>query len=378
MKLIINCSDIRATGATQVSISFINECLKFHENEYYIFMSQTIGNQIKQEIFPLNFKFYIFQQKPFYFGNGLKSWKKLKKLEKEIAPDCVFSVFGPSIWKPKHPHLIGYAYPYYIYKESPFFNQIGFKLNIKINLLKFFHKFYLERNGRHYVCETQDVRKRLPNYIKCDLNNVYTVTNTFNHYFENFKKNENIFLPQKSLHEFRMVTLSSFATHKNLAILNQVIPELKKQCSNIRFIFVLTVDSVLFEENFNDSTRLNLINLGRINVKDCPQIYAESDAMFLPTLMECFSASYAEAMIMERPILTSNLDFAKTVCGNAALYFDPLNPVEIAEQIILLAKNKDLYVDLVRKGKQRLNSFDNAYTRAEKYLEICKKISKQK
>jgi glycosyltransferase involved in cell wall biosynthesis len=374
MKLIINCSDIKATGATQVSISFINECLKYPENNYFVFMSRTIGKQITKDSFPLNFKFYEFDDKPFFWGKGLKSWKRLIKLEAEIKPDCVFSVFGPSVWKPEGPHLMGYAYPYYVYPESPFFKIIGIKSRIKIQFHKWFHKYYLERNGKYYVCETNDVANRLPNYIKCETENVYTVTNSFNHFFINYNVSEQLLLPPKGVNEFRLVTLSSFAFHKNLTILNKVIPELIKQCPGTNFKFVLTVDGKLFQERIDDSVKSSILNLGRINASDCPKVYLESDAMFLPTLMECFSASYVEAMQMGKPILTSNLPFAKTVCNDAAIYFDPLNPKEIARQIIELSQDRIKIEEIVKRGKERLATFDTAETRARKYLELCRKI----
>ena len=51
--------------------------------------------------------------------------------------------------------------------------------------------------------------------------------------------------------------------------------------------------------------------------------------MILPTLLESFSATYIEAMFHGKTILTSDLDFARDVCGEAAFYFDPLNPQSI-------------------------------------------------
>ena len=126
--------------------------------------------------------------------------------------------------------------------------------------------------------------------------------------------------------------------------------------------------------HFKEEAKKSIINIGRVPVKDCPQLYEESDALFLPTLLECFSANYPEAMLMERPILTSNLSFATEVCGNAAKYFDPISPRDIVSSIIELVSNKELQAELVKNGKEKLNDFDDSYTRAKKYLDICKNI----
>lgn len=63
--------------------------------------------------------------------------------------------------------------------------------------------------------------------------------------------------------------------------------------------------------------------------------------MFLPTLLECFSASYPEAGFMKVPIFTSDLSFAKTICGEGAFYFNPMDCKNIASVITSAYKNPD-------------------------------------
>ena len=95
----------------------------------------------------------------------------------------------------------------------------------------------------------------------------------------------------------------------------------------------------------------------------------------VPGKIDYFVADDPEAMKMERPILTSNLSFATTVCDEAALYFDNLNPKDIATKIMKLFHDEQLYKDLVKKGKERLSIFDDSKVQTIKYLQICKKIS---
>ena len=77
--------------------------------------------------------------------------RKMRNLEKIIKPDCVFSVFGPSWWTPKAPHLMGYAYPHYVYPDSPFFDNINLFEKFKINLFKKIHLFFLRKKLKHYI-----------------------------------------------------------------------------------------------------------------------------------------------------------------------------------------------------------------------------------
>jgi glycosyltransferase involved in cell wall biosynthesis len=68
-------------------------------------------------------------------------------------------------------------------------------------------------------------------------------------------------------------------------------------------------------------------------LKDVGKTIVAHDALFLPSLMESYSGVYSEALLYERPIFTSNYDFATALLDNAAFYFDPLKPAHIAEVI---------------------------------------------
>lgn len=375
MKLIINTSTLSGTGVTQVATSFIKECVYFTENEYHVFLSQTVKSQLDLSTFPSNFKFYFFSAHPFFGLKGFKIRRQLRETENKINADCVFSVFGPSYWTPKTPHLMGYAYPHYVYPDSPFFNVISLREKLIIHIYKIFHKYFLLKNGTYYCCETEDVSRRLTNYLKISANNIFTVSNTYNDYFISVDKVQNeTILPAKEKNEFRFLCLYSFAKHKNLEVLNEVIPHYQKVNGTKNIKFVLTVDNNLLQKKLHSSIHKFIYNLGRIDVEKCPQVYNECDAIFLPTLLECFTANYPEAMIMEKPILTSNLSFAENICKDAAIYFNPLDVDDIVKKIELITENKGLYDSLVNYGKKRVMVFDSAHQRAEKYLNICKKM----
>lgn len=375
MRIIINTSTLSGTGVTQVAVSFLRECIGMTNNEYYVFLSKTVASQINTSDFPLNFFFFTFESHPIYGLNGFSVRKRLRMLEKKINPDCVFSVFGPSWWTPSKPHLIGYAYPHYVYRDSPFFENISFFENLKIKIFRIIHVLFLKRNAKYFVCETDDVSERLTRLFNCNRDNVFTVSNTCNDFFDSYKKGNDKILSEKIEGEFRFLSLCSFAPHKNLVILNKVIPLLNSRFKNNKIKFVLTVEGSLFEKLIDDSVKSSIINLGRVDVEKCPQLYDECDALFLPTTLECFSANYPEAMKMKKPIITSNLSFATSICKDAALYFNPYDENDIVDVIQKLVNSPGLIQDLVKSGSTQLKFFLTSKQRAEKYLAICDHIS---
>jgi len=100
----------------------------------------------------------------------------------------------------------------------------------------------------------------------------------------------------------------------------------------------------------------NIINCGVLRISECIDLYNKSDIVFLPTLLETFSATYPEAMYMDKPILTTDLDFARDVCGDAAIYFEPRSATDAAKKLFFLATDNELCEKLIMNGKKRLKS----------------------
>lgn len=376
MKIIINTTNLYGGGGIQVAYSFINECRQILENEYYVFLCKPLSSQIVIDAFPDNFRFFIFENAPSILLKGRRMVKKLKELENSINPDCVFSVFGPTYWSPKSPHLMGYAIPHFLYLESPFYNMITFKEKIKWRVLYYVKREFLLKNSKYFHVETEDARNRLSKYLGVSITSIYTVSNTYNSTFDIALQTQENILPQKKPFEFRFVCISTYYNHKNIEILNKVIP-LLKESGFINVKFVITIKQDVFEKIFSETSKTQIINIGPINIDSCQQLYNECDAMFLPTLLECFSANYPEAMKMRKPIVTSNMSFAKNICGNAAHYFNPSDPEDIASKIIHIANDEKLRKTLIQNGLIRLKEFNSANEKAKKYLDICKEIVKK-
>src|SRR5690606_10643314 len=86
------------------------------------------------------------------------------------------------------------------------------------------------------------------------------------------------------------------------------------------------------------------------------ELYTNNDFVLLPTLAEASTAVYPEAFISQRVLLTSNIDFARELCGNAAIFFDPLNAQDIAKKIVTTFQDHELQAKLLRNGLERVKS----------------------
>jgi len=85
--------------------------------------------------------------------------------------------------------------------------------------------------------------------------------------------------------------------------------------------------------------------------------FVHADALVLPSLYEGFGFPPLEAMACGCPTIVSNVASLPEVCGDAALYCDPLNPQDIADKILKLLNNTSLQEELRQKGLEQSKQF---------------------
>lgn len=362
MRLIINTVNLKIGGAFQRSISFLKELKEFGKDDYHVFYNEEIGKQIKLSDFPSNFKFHYFEHSPASIKYRKKIVSEFNKLEKKIKPDVIFSFVGPCYWKAKAPHLVGYGIPHIVYDDYKYVKKYSWKVKLEM----IYKKYWTKKEANFYVVQTEDVRERLSKRIKVPMSKIYVVSNGIGKQYKNVEV-----LPRPNKKNKKLLLISTYRPSKNFEIINDIIPFLEND--EFEYEFHITIKEEDFKRVFKGKEKW-VKNYGHVNTEDCPKLYNKCDAMFLPSHLECFSASYPEAMKMERPILTSNLSFAKTVCGDAALYFDNSDPEEIANRIKDLFRNEYKINKLVELGKERLKKFDDSREQANKYIDICRDI----
>lgn len=375
MHLLINTATTFKGGSLQMARSFIMECKKFSENRFTVVLGKEISALIETEEFPDNFRFYTIPYRPAKRVLSLKNPSEfLQKIEDDTNPDVVFTTSGPAYWRPKAPHLIGYNLPHYIYPDSPFFKKLPLKSRLFWNLKGKLIRYYYKRDGNYFVVQTDDVNRRLRKWLNTDA--VETVSNTFSSQYEHPVSEPLSFLLPSADGNFRFLVFSSYYAHKNFEILNP-LAKLAKENSIEDLRFILTLPEADYHRVIFPENREIIQNIGVISPEKGPQLYRECDTYFQPSLLECFSAGYAEAMQMEKPILTSDLSFARTVCKEAALYFNPLDAGDAFKKLLQIKEDENLRNRLVEEGKRVKGKLNNAAERAEEYLEICKRLMLQ-
>jgi glycosyltransferase involved in cell wall biosynthesis len=87
-------------------------------------------------------------------------------------------------------------------------------------------------------------------------------------------------------------------------------------------------------------------------------------------MMETLGFSFLEAMKMGTTIMAPDLDFARYVCGDAAIYYDPWDINSMFNCLLTLKNNDPLRKQYVEKGTEELlnnSKFAKNWQEAAKY-----------
>lgn len=96
---------------------------------------------------------------------------------------------------------------------------------------------------------------------------------------------------------------------------------------------------------------------GYVPDEDLSVLYRGAEAYVFPTLSEGFGIPPLEAMASKLPVVCSDIPVLREVCGDNALYFDPLNVGDIASKITQVLDDKKLRTYLIAQGLERAKQF---------------------
>lgn len=372
MHFLINCSNLKVGGGLQVADSICSLLSLYDVHTFDVVLSSHLDETANRIGNCKNVKIYKYDIKnnllTLLFGRDVF----LDGIVKKNKVNAVLTVFGPSRWNPQCAHLCGFAMPHLVLTNSPYFKLMGLHLKVWHYCRRKILFYFFKRSSNYFWTENLYISRK----VKTVLRNahVYTVSNYYNQVFDNDSLwNRSMYL--EAFDGITCLTISSYYKHKNLEIMPKIVSYLCGKYPEFRFRFVTTLkkEELPIPSEYEDY----FVFLGRIDVSSCPFFYKQCNLMFMPSLLECFTATYPEAMRMEVPIVTTDLEFAHGLCGDAACYYDALDAGAAAEAIYRVATDKEYARALTEAGKKQLKTFDNYEQRVEKLIHILETIAKE-
>jgi len=148
--------------------------------------------------------------------------------------------------------------------------------------------------------------------------------------------------------------VGSQSRHKNLAA---VLNALVFMNSDIKVAFASVQSQQIFNREVARARAKNIIALGYITDKELKALYLNALCFIFPSYYEGFGLPILEAMHCGCPVLCAQAASLPEVAGDVALFFDPMNTMNIANTIDRIVLDLQLRNDLIQKGYQRAKEF---------------------
>jgi len=164
----------------------------------------------------------------------------------------------------------------------------------------------------------------------------------------------------------RVLWVSHYADHKNLATLLRAA-EILKQQREVSFELHLTLDpwrqdgqhtpmpeeELALLRGLGDTVR----PIGVLDYDATWRAYAAADVFVFPSLCESFGHPLVEAMTAGLPVIASDIAVHREICGDAGTYFPVFDARALAAQLGDLIRNPALRQQQAARGSRRVEHF---------------------
>ena len=148
---------------------------------------------------------------------------------------------------------------------------------------------------------------------------------------------------EKLLEAFKILTMNYELKTRNLKLI--------LVCS--RDVFWQRLAKQMHDQKLNDSVLMT----GYIPARELSVLFRQAKAYVFPSLSEGFGIPGLNAMAAGLPVVCSNIPTLKEVYGDAAMYFNPHSPKDIAAKIQEVITDQQLRSDLIENGREQVQKY---------------------
>ena len=225
--------------------------------------------------------------------------------------------------------------------------------------LKLFFKFFLNK-ANDIIVVSKSIKHELKKYFKNLKITVLYNTIDYN-FFKKISKNEIIKIKKKyNLPSKFILAVGHLEKRKNYLNLIKAIKILKNNNEKIKLIII--------GQKADQSEKINVL-INELDLKNTVKIFSNlndyevrcfykiSKLFVFPSIYEGFGIPILEAMASKKPMVLSNLDVFREITEDNSCYFDPNDPLSIANKIKFVLLSKDLQKAMITYGNKRILKF---------------------
>lgn len=311
-------------------------------------------------------------------GAARLAWvnSKLQKRVREIGPDLILSFANIGARRPAIPQVV------LVHQRNAFFNddmtQGAFLNHLRMSFLR---RQILAgaKASKMVIVQTEGMRNRMQQFEPSLSGRIQVIPSGYRTISKHPQIRKEVRETILSTSRPRLIYVSHPSEHKNHLNLLRALPVMTKVWPSLKLLLTL-------EDNQYPSKRYasfiaeirktaialdiekNLTLLGIFKPDEVYYALSNCDVMVFPSLSESFGLGLVEAMAVGCPIAASDLPYAHNVAGDAAAYFDPIDPQSIARVVLSLLDNPSEMARLKKEGARLKANYS--------YANIAKRIAR--
>jgi glycosyltransferase involved in cell wall biosynthesis len=342
MRIAIDLASVRTTGTRIYSEGFLPALGRIGgKDDFLVFVPLDVANMVKDKL-PSNMDLHVTAVTANVKKRLLWEQTTMPKLLQAWNADVLFAAFDIAPMYCPCPILLAVRNP------SPFLLAKGWQTSpLAARVKAQVHRmvaYVSARKAKLVFYPTAYASKLLGDLMKVPLEKRAVIHHGTDHAFWTEKYECEPVLTQYDIVQKNYILfVSNFYFYKHPDVLIDAFSQCEKLIDQgTKLVFVGGAPDPIFEQKLHQQVnQLGLKNevrfLGHIPRPHLPVLYQEAAAFVLPTVMETFGQPFVEAMASGLPVICADTEFAREICGEAALYFpagDANSLAPLLEQVV--------------------------------------------
>lgn len=381
MNILFNCTTNVVGGGMKNSAFLIKKAVENKNFNWHFAICLPVSDLLKEWNVDISRgNFTIFENSP---ATNFSARKKLKTLEKDLKIELVYTMAGPAYVKFNSRHIQGLSNPYITHGEweafrfrGDFFKTIKYYGYVGV-------QFLYALKASDFVFQTNYAMESFKKRSRIDGQRLHVIPNAFDLSLKEYFKDLGDTSKDNLQNEVNVFCPGAAYLHKGFQYIPSIVKEIKNRTDKpFKFILTLSFESNLWKSIETQIKELNLqneiVNFGPYKYTDLQSLLETSDIVFVPSMLETFSASYLEAMCAKKKLVVADKNFARDICGNYATYVNPKNPIDSSKALVDLFTDSSLSQSEKSLADEILKKYGNQEERFQKIIDLLKKFSTKK
>lgn len=338
-QILIDMSPLKAGGGCQLALNFLDQ-MSSNVRSGYAFLIPDVGPLAAAADRCPNLRFL---QAPSSSAPRRVRFERLglPKIYEALGTKVIYTFFGPGLPHPSSiTSIVSVAYPIICYPDSPYWRYVSRKVAVRQRLVNAARVHRLKQAGT-IIAETEVMRSRLARTLGRSAAEILVAPPAPSEFVRETTGVE------ATVSNRRVLVLSGVAPHKNVWRLPEIVHEFGVMGEDLQL--VLTTSEEAFRRHLKpegaqlfEHQRGCYNFVGSVAPDAIQDLYAGSAALLSLSDLESFSNNYLESWKTGTPLIASERDFAREMCGDSAVYVEPHDPKAAARTIVEALSKPDM------------------------------------